>query len=195
MVRRSGPVRPSHRLSVASPYSRESKVRAAPGIRPTPSARSIPTGPMVLGDDDGGYSSQSDARVPADEEDVEDEEDDDQGDGGDRSGTAGGAVQSLSGSFSMSNSIKIPKPMGEAGRSGSGGYNLQEKLGWDTPQFRQVQVSFFRGVSVTNLIIFSLSQKHMQTIIAKYCDLNLSYSKQSKVARTNVHNEVSIVNT
>ncbi|KJA14388.1 hypothetical protein HYPSUDRAFT_208735 [Hypholoma sublateritium FD-334 SS-4] len=31
----------------------------------------------------------------------------------------------------------IPKPPGEAGRANSGGYNLQEKLGWDEKRFKE----------------------------------------------------------
>ena len=36
---------------------------------------------------------------------------------------------------------KIPKPPGEAGRPGSGGYNLKEVLGWTKADFDKVQAS------------------------------------------------------
>jgi hypothetical protein len=37
---------------------------------------------------------------------------------------------------------KILKPPGEAGRPGSGGYNLKEELGWSKAEFDKVQVSY-----------------------------------------------------
>ena len=39
------------------------------------------------------------------------------------------------------NSTKIPKPLGEAGHPQSGGYNLQEKLGWNNKTYESVIVS------------------------------------------------------
>lgn len=37
---------------------------------------------------------------------------------------------------------KIPKPAGEAGRPGRGGYNLQAQLNWSVSEFERVKVSF-----------------------------------------------------
>jgi hypothetical protein len=37
---------------------------------------------------------------------------------------------------------KIPKPKGEAGRSNSGGYNLQEALGWEEKRYSEFTVSY-----------------------------------------------------
>ena len=34
----------------------------------------------------------------------------------------------------------IPKPEGEAGRPGRGGYNLEDKLGWRRKEFQQIKV-------------------------------------------------------
>ena len=34
----------------------------------------------------------------------------------------------------------IPKPAGEAGRPGRGGYNLKEALGWTATDFDQLKV-------------------------------------------------------
>ncbi|KIK52813.1 hypothetical protein GYMLUDRAFT_250940 [Collybiopsis luxurians FD-317 M1] len=39
---------------------------------------------------------------------------------------------------SNENEDQIPKPVGEAGRPGRGGYNLQEKLGWPAQRFKNV---------------------------------------------------------
>jgi hypothetical protein len=36
--------------------------------------------------------------------------------------------------------LKIPKPQGEAGRPGRGGYTLRSKLNWSDTQFAQVKV-------------------------------------------------------
>jgi hypothetical protein len=36
---------------------------------------------------------------------------------------------------------RIPKPLGEAGRPGSGGYNLKDVLGWANADFDKIQVS------------------------------------------------------
>jgi hypothetical protein len=36
---------------------------------------------------------------------------------------------------------KIPKPNGEAGRTNSGGYNLQKALSWDTLRYENFIVS------------------------------------------------------
>ena len=37
---------------------------------------------------------------------------------------------------------KIPKPKGEPGRSNSGGYNLQEALGWEEKRYSEFTVSY-----------------------------------------------------
>ena len=42
---------------------------------------------------------------------------------------------------SWEHSCKIAKPKGEAGRSGSGGYNLQEAMGWENKEFATFTVS------------------------------------------------------
>ena len=39
-------------------------------------------------------------------------------------------------------SNKIPKPTGEVGRPGRGGYNLEEQMGWGQAGFKRLQVSF-----------------------------------------------------
>jgi hypothetical protein len=43
----------------------------------------------------------------------------------------------------------IPKPEGEAGRPGRGGYNLEDKLGWPRKEFQQMKVRD-RRVSLRN---------------------------------------------
>jgi len=36
----------------------------------------------------------------------------------------------------------IPKPTGEAGRPGRGGYNVEESLGWPPKEYRQLKVTY-----------------------------------------------------
>lgn len=38
---------------------------------------------------------------------------------------------------------KIPKPSGEVGRPGRGGYNLEEQLGWGEDGFKRLKVSVY----------------------------------------------------
>ena len=37
---------------------------------------------------------------------------------------------------------KVPKPSGTVGRPQSGGYNLQDKLGWNDTTYQSILVSF-----------------------------------------------------
>ena len=37
---------------------------------------------------------------------------------------------------------KIPKPPGEAGRKNSGGFNLQDELGWNDDKYKEFTVSY-----------------------------------------------------
>jgi hypothetical protein len=37
---------------------------------------------------------------------------------------------------------KIPKPIGEPGRSNSGGYNLKKALGWEENRYNEFNVSY-----------------------------------------------------
>ena len=39
----------------------------------------------------------------------------------------------------------IPKPDGEAGRPGRGGYNLEEALGWEHKKYRRIKVRFIEA--------------------------------------------------
>lgn len=43
--------------------------------------------------------------------------------------------------FSTTPTTKIGKPLGEVGRPGRGGYNLQVALKWEASQFKTVRVS------------------------------------------------------
>ncbi|KAL0564900.1 hypothetical protein V5O48_017132, partial [Marasmius crinis-equi] len=49
-------------------------------------------------------------------------------------------LSDLSSEESESEGYKIPKPPGESGRPGSGGYNLEGKLGWEKKKYQDVKV-------------------------------------------------------
>jgi len=51
-----------------------------------------------------------------------------------------GECESDSSDSSTSEDHLIPKPEGEAGRPGRGGYNLEEALGWEHKRYRRVKV-------------------------------------------------------
>jgi hypothetical protein len=44
-------------------------------------------------------------------------------------------------------SMKVPKPTGTVGRPQSGGYNLQDKLGWNDTTYQSILVSFVKRVA------------------------------------------------
>ena len=43
-------------------------------------------------------------------------------------------------------SEKIPKPIGEVGRPGRGGYNLEEQLGWGEEGFKALKVNLYQCI-------------------------------------------------
>lgn len=53
-------------------------------------------------------------------------------------------------------SRKIPKPKGEAGKRNSGGYNLQEAMGWEDKEFAMFTVSQVNRVLKCHEITFSI---------------------------------------
>jgi len=64
-------------------------------------------------------------------------------DGGERSDSPSPSESSLSSlDGDEESSKKIPKPTGEVGRPGRGGYNLEEQMGWGETGFKKLRVSF-----------------------------------------------------
>ncbi|KAF8588019.1 hypothetical protein K439DRAFT_1613784 [Ramaria rubella] len=59
-----------------------------------------------------------------------------------------------------SDSKKIPKPIGEPGRPGQGGYNLEEAINWDVLRFKKFK-------------------KCIHCLVANYLDLTKSFANQS----------------
>ncbi|KIM61351.1 hypothetical protein SCLCIDRAFT_1181808 [Scleroderma citrinum Foug A] len=72
-------------------------------------------------------------------------------DGGERSDSPSPSESSLSSlDGGEESSTKIPKPSGEVGRPGRGGYNLEEQMGWGEAGFKRFQ-RFVRKAVVKHL--------------------------------------------
>jgi hypothetical protein len=57
-------------------------------------------------------------------------------------------------------STKVPKPPGTVGRPQSGGYNLQDKLGWNDTTYQSILVSL---INVLRSILKKLTESGAQT--------------------------------
>ncbi|KAG2079480.1 uncharacterized protein F5147DRAFT_785028 [Suillus discolor] len=75
-----------------------------------------------------------------------------------------------------SNTSKILKPEGEAGRPGHGGYNLEDTLHWDALRFKQFKESVHRSIN-------------------KHCDTRKSKMHQLPTALISVQNDMSCLMT
>lgn len=89
----------------------------------------------------------------------------------------------------QSGELKIPKPEGEAGRPGRGGYNLETALHWDASRFKKFKVR-------SNIMLlrrsssYSSHQEHVHRSIEKHCDASRSKTHQDCVALDSVQKEV-----
>lgn len=68
-------------------------------------------------------------------------------------------------------STKIPKPPGEAGRPQSGGYNLQDKLGWNDKTYESVMVSMSVKAYMKD------SDRKLQALVHKMAKTKLNITK------------------
>jgi hypothetical protein len=98
------------------------------------------------------------------------------------------------GSFTsiVSEDSKIPKPHGEPGRPGRGGYTLQEALDWSPKVYVKFKVSnaFSRGgISSTHEHL----KKCMHHLMDEHLDMTKCISSQSPVLLGIVRNKVSIL--
>ncbi|KAE9382796.1 hypothetical protein BT96DRAFT_1010027 [Gymnopus androsaceus JB14] len=78
--------------------------------------------------------------------------------------------------------VKIPKPVGEVGRPGRGGYNLEVALGWQKEKFTRVKVG--RASSVKSLILvtqWQCSQNVIKQLVVEDLTCDLPFSKQAMV--------------
>ena len=78
---------------------------------------------------------------------------------------------------------KIPKPPGEAGRKNSGGFNLQEVLGWNDEKYKKFMVSSYvrRSIILTHGKISNGSQmKRLQNLTSTNHSASRS-QRQSKI--------------
>jgi hypothetical protein len=80
---------------------------------------------------------------------------------------------------SRRSSHKISKPKGEAGKSNSGGYNLQDAMGWENEEFSTFTVSqaFHVPKKITKL---PSQQKYISNEAEKKLDTKICYSKQNR---------------
>jgi hypothetical protein len=67
---------------------------------------------------------------------------------------------------------KIPKPPGEAGRPQSGGYNLQDKLGWNDKTYESVIVSMSKAYMKD-------SDRNLQALVHKMAKNKLTSQRVS----------------
>lgn len=98
-------------------------------------------------------------------------------------------------SSSSSSYDLIPKPPGEAGRPGRGGYNLQEALqkhGWENAKFSKLRVSSFALSCWYSSYYYW--QEYVFSRIDKYLNANVSFTFQDKQAVKNVMSDVSTSN-
>ena len=131
-----------------------------------------------MADPDGGQTSTTNAYLP-----------------GENFGNSGGDVDQMemddppfspSSSFSSSSSSSsdlIPKPIGEAGRRNSGGYNLEEVLrdhSWDRKRFLKLRVGSSCNGSFAS--VDYPHQKYTVRRIEKYLDTRVSFKFQDKDA-------------
>ena len=68
-------------------------------------------------------------------------------------------------------STKVPKPSGMAGRPQSGGYNLQDKLGWNDTTYQRILVSLL------NASLRSILKKNLQGLVHKLAKTRLDTVK------------------
>ena len=76
-------------------------------------------------------------------------------------------------------SHKISKPKGEAGKSGSGGYNLQVAMGWGKEEFAKFTVSQVILALKKYQITFQ-KKKYINDEAGKKLDIKICYSKQKR---------------
>lgn len=139
------------------------------GVRPGPSENKkiVPT------DDNEGTITDGSESDLTDLDDVVDPED---------TGTSQHAVQRTG---------KIPKPRGEAGRPGSGGFNLEESLGWSKDYFASVQV-FLTQVKSIFVILMHL-QKRTYDLAIPMLDDSKSYNKQPSYKLDRICKKVNVI--
>jgi hypothetical protein len=73
----------------------------------------------------------------------------------------------------------IQKPPGEAGRPGSGGFNLESSLGWPRGVFDKITVSYVFSLSMNSSSAHAM-QKFTHLQASKQIDTSQSYNKHKK---------------
>jgi len=85
------------------------------------------------------------------------------------------AEESNDGDNDQSISPLIPKPRGEAGKVNSGGYNLENALGWTEKRYEEFDVSCIYYIDKKLLILW---QKYIKAQVAEKLDVKKCFSHQ-----------------
>ena len=70
----------------------------------------------------------------------------------------------------------IPKPPGEVGRPGRGGYNLDDALKWDSESLRKLKITF---CIVISLDFPNPLQKYVHQLVKQHLDTQKTISNQT----------------
>jgi hypothetical protein len=73
---------------------------------------------------------------------------------------------------------KIPRPLGEPGRPGSGGYNMVVATNWAPRRFIQMRVSIARILRTASLNLYF--QKYIYRLIENHLESTVSYVHQDR---------------
>lgn len=85
---------------------------------------------------------------------------------------------------------KVPKPPGEAGRPGSGGYNLEERLGWPKKEYDEMVVSNVHDLQW--LVKLTILQKYIHEASKRELEISKSFKQQKTSIIDKICKEVSL---
>lgn len=80
----------------------------------------------------------------------------------------------------------IPKPEGEAGRPGRGGYNFEVALGWKKKEFQKLKVLILSSLAY-RFVIYLSDQKFVKELIDEHLDISKKPTSQSQASVNTVH--------
>ena len=84
---------------------------------------------------------------------------------------------------------KIPKPEGEPGRPGRGGYNLERAIGWPVKDYKCLKVLQCHCTSLLSLISANL-QKYVHQMVETHLEVGSAYSTQSLASIQKIQDRV-----
>ena len=80
----------------------------------------------------------------------------------------------------LSDNFKIPKPIGEVGRPGSGGYNLNAELALHPRSFKDLKVLCMFSMPYCPLTLECRLQEYVNKLIDLHLNVTICYSKQDE---------------